>query len=55
MLVVESLHRPWDIVVRADSLLHVLAVVDVAPFDLVVLLLVANGGQAKCEYRLGLL
>ena len=40
MLVVECLDRAWDVVVRADALLHVLAVVDVALLDLVVLLLV---------------
>jgi hypothetical protein len=40
VLVVECLDRTWDVVVRADALLHVLAVVDVTLLDLVVLLLV---------------
>lgn len=55
VLVVKCLNGSRDVIVGSDSLLHVLAVVHVALLDVVVLLLVAGGGQAECKNCLRLL
>ncbi len=55
MLVVKGLDRPRDIVVRTDSFLHVLSIVDVALLDVVILLLVTGRRKTEGENGLGLL
>lgn len=55
MLVVECLYGTGNVVVRADSLLHVLTIVNVALLNVIILLFVACRGQEECKYSLGLL
>lgn len=55
MLIVEGLHRPRNVVIGADSLLHILTIVDIFLFYFIALLLVASRRQEEGENGLSLL
>lgn len=55
MLIVESLDWPGNVIIRANTFLHVFSVVNVALLDIVVLLFVTGRRQVESEDCLCLL
>lgn len=55
MLIIKSLNRSWDEIIRADTFLHVFTIVDVFFLDIFILLFIACWRKEKCEDCLCLL